>query len=190
MRWPKAPAARRRIWCPAEQPLRQCTTCNHATSLNFPAIPLRAHTMACFVLAYQPGWRYEESAAGAAKTLHGRATVACICARSGKRYLLVLAAGEQPGLSGMTSSSCGGPGPGPAWRAFRASRVAWLESPSLLPARYWELDDDVITASLKQYSRIPAWSSQDNPTVRFGASKRHINIVGFSVGEAATCHLI
>ena len=39
--------------------------------------------------------------------MHGRATVACICARSGKRHLLVLAAGEQLGLSRITSSSCG-----------------------------------------------------------------------------------
>ena len=65
----------------------------------------------------------EESAAGAAKTLHGRATVACIWARSGKRHLLVLAAGEQPGLSRMTSSSCGGR---PGAPSARASRVAWL----------------------------------------------------------------
>ena len=121
----------------------------------------------------------EESAAGAAKTLHGRATVACICARSGKRHLLVLAAGEQPGLSRMTSSS----------GLARLPRVAWLESPSLLPARYWELDDGIITVALKQCSRIPAWSPQDNPAVQSGASKRHI-IIAFQVGEAATCRLI
>ena len=128
----------------------------------------------------------EESAAGAAKTLHGRATVACIYARLGKRYLLVLAAGEHPGLSRMTSSSCGGR-PGAPFARRALARVAWLES--LLPARYWELNDDIITAALVQYSRIPAWSSQNNPAVRSGASKRHI-IVAFSVGEVATCQLI
>ena len=102
----------------------------------------------------------EESAAGAAKTLHGRATVACI------DHLLVVAAGEQPGLSRMTLSSCG-------------------DRPGAPSARYWELDGDIIIVALKQYSRIPAWSSQDDP----GASKRY-SIVAFSVGEAATCQLI
>ena len=56
--------------------------------------------------------------------MHGRATVACICARSGKRHLLVLAAGEQPGLSRMTSTSCGDrPGAPPARRVSHVSRA-------------------------------------------------------------------
>ena len=50
--------------------------------------------------------------------------MACICARSGKRDLLVLAAGEQPALSGMTSSSCGDrPGAPSAHRVSRGSRA-------------------------------------------------------------------
>ena len=67
----------------------------------------------------------EEPAAGAAKTLHGRATVACICALSGTRHLMVLAAGEQLELSRMTwSSSCGGrPGAPSARRVSRGSRA-------------------------------------------------------------------
>ena len=50
--------------------------------------------------------------------------MACICVRSGKRHLLALSAGEQPGLSRMTSSSCGNrPGPPSARRASRGSRA-------------------------------------------------------------------
>ena len=50
--------------------------------------------------------------------------MACICARSGKRHILVLAADEQPGLSRMTSSSCGDrPGAPSARRVPRGSRA-------------------------------------------------------------------